>query len=247
MMKRSTFSLSLLLLGVLIYSCSPKLDRSTSSLQLTEKLSNLAANWKQLLADAPMQNDTRIPELGVRGRYQSAKSVLGKNLVETITGEQVYLSGPHDKSINYYSATDFGRYNPKFLTKLQSILSNIYSNQAFVSNFQAFYDQELKQYLRTYHLSYEAGTTNEEVRAGYLTRIAQPENYPTSGADYPSFYLQEAFRGFGDSLEGQGYDWYESTTCPGFWIRRSIDGTADKFYELLNLTIKTFDPSFLDY
>jgi hypothetical protein len=62
----------------------------------------------------------------------------------------------------------------------------------------------------------------------------------------PSYYLQESFRDFAEALEKDGYDVYEAFTCPGFWIRRSIDGTADEFYEVLKLTLQTFDPAFIN-
>lgn len=58
-------------------------------------------------------------------------------------------------------------------------------------------------------------------------------------------FLQEFFRDFAESNESKGYDVYESFVCPGFWVRRSIDGTADEFFDLLKLTLRTFDPEFI--
>jgi hypothetical protein len=109
-------------------------------------------------------------------------------------------------------------------------------------------------YLRTYYLSYEKGTTSEAIKEGYLAEIADWNDTKESW-ESPSFYLQEAFRPFADELSGEwdesyieggsSYDWYEAVTCPGFWLRRTLDGTADEFYELLELTLNTFDPAFL--
>ena len=41
-----------------------------------------------------------------------------------------------------------------------------------------------------------------------------------------------------------GYDVYEAYSCPSFWIRHSIDGSSELFFELLETTIKTFDSDF---
>ena len=36
-------------------------------------------------------------------------------------------------------------------------------------------------------------------------------------------------------------DWYEAYTAPGFWIRRSIDGTDQQFFAMLTQVIDSFD------
>lgn len=72
-----------------------------------------------------------------------------------------------------------------------------------------------------------------------------PETSDPAFLSEPSEFIQESFRGFAESIEKEGYDVYEGFTCPGFWVRRSIDGTADEFYDLLILTMRTFDEGFL--
>ncbi|GJM33843.1 MAG: hypothetical protein DHS20C18_28440 [Saprospiraceae bacterium] len=245
MQQKTTFIIGLTL-GLIVYACSPRLNPGISSLSLVEKLNAATSSWESITSQAPESYEfTWIPDLGVRGRYQMAKSVLSKKMVEAIVGEKAFLSGPHTDEINYSSATAFGHYNPKFLTQLHKVLENTYHNKTFVAGFQSFYDQELKGYLRTFYLTYEAGINNEPTKTGYLSRIAQPVESRTDATDDPSFYLQEAFRSVADAIESQGYDWYEGATCPSFWLRRSIDGTADEFHDLLILTLKTFDRDFL--
>ena len=106
-----------------------------------------------------------------------------------------------------------------------------------MTNAQSLYDSELKRYLRTYYIAYDVGANNREIMDGYLSAISE-------GKD-ASIYLQESFRDFAETAEKEGYDVYEAFTCPGFWVRRSIDGTASQFYKLLKLTIQTFDADFL--
>lgn len=248
-MKLKTLLSTTLAITLAIFACTTK--PGFSSERLSDKIKLTVADWQNMSANARLDHETIsswVPESGIRGRYQIAKQVLSKAVLESIIGEKAFLSGPHEQGVNYNSAREFGRYNPKFLTKLQKSLASLFSNKVFVDNAQALYDSELKQYLRTYYLAYEAGANNREVMDGYLAILAtEPREY--AGSTFlaePSYYLQEAFRDFAESIEGEGYDVYEGFTCPGFWVRRSIDGTADEFYGLLTLTIRTFDPEFLN-
>lgn len=220
-----------------------------SSEQLNGKIKLTVADWQNMRANAQLEPEyisSWIPESGIRGRYQVARQVLSKAVLESIVGEKAFLSGPHKKSVNYNSTREFGRYNPEFLTKLRQSLASLFSNKIFVDNAQALYDSELKQYLRTFYLAYEVGANNQEVMDGYLAILSkEPREYAGNVfLSEPSNFLQEAFRSFAESIEEEGYDVYEGFTCPGFWVRRSIDGTADEFFELLTLTIHTFDPEF---
>jgi len=58
-----------------------------------------------------------------------------------------------------------------------------------------------------------------------------------TGADF----LNEIYRAYADVMSNDGYDWYEADTAPGFWIRRSIDGTDDDFIGLLNAVLEEVD------
>lgn len=145
-----------------------------------------------------------------------------------------------------YESRDFGYYNPAFLNKLKAQLSNLYAKKIFVDQVQPFYDRELKQYLRTFYLAYSHGANNTQIKEGYLAAIEQAPAGQTDFLDEPSYFLQESFREFAESAEQDGYDVYEAFVCPGFWVRRSIDGTADEFYQLLRITLNTFDSEFLN-
>ncbi len=246
-MKRKTLLLFALAIGLAFFACTTKPGFSLE--RLSDKIKLTVADWQNMSANTRLDYESIsswIPESGIRGRYQIASQVLGKSVLESIIGEKAFLSGPHEQGVNYNSAREFGRYNPKFLTKLHTSLASLFSNKIFVDNAQALYDRELKRYLRTYYLAYEAGANNREVMDGYLALLAaEPKKYSESVfLSEPSLFLQESFRDFAESLEKEGYDAYEGFACPGFWVRRSIDGTADEFFELLALTIKTFDPEF---
>ena len=240
--------ISLAVLVLLVISCAPRPDFSKE--RINDKVLLTAADWQNMEASAqlaPEHIHSWIPESGIRGRYQIAKSVLSIATIESIVGEEAFLSGPHADGVEYNSTKTFGRYNPKFLKKLRGILADVFDNKILVARAQRLYDRQLKQYLRTYYLAYEVGAGNQEVMDGYLSAIARAPQATSEPAflSEPSEFIQESFRGFAEAIEKEGYDVYEGFTCPGFWVRRSIDGTADEFYDLLLLTMRTFDGAFL--
>lgn len=226
--------------------------------ELSEKTNVMASQWEEMHNNTALDYESIqswIPESGIRGRYQIAKEVISIAILENIVGEKVFLNKTHQQGISYTNATKFGHYNPDFLLKLHEILTQIFSNKVFIANIQPFYDNELKQYLRTFFLSYKPAANNQAVINGYLSAIEKTKpsfsadssfvSQDTSSNIPPSLFLQESFRSFSDLMEKQGYDVYEAFVCPGFWIRRSIDGTEDEFFQLLTLVINTFDKGFL--
>lgn len=241
----------LVLLVIAACSLQKSLYKNDTTIkELRESVNTTVSNWENVLStvDVSYENTfSDIPESGIRGRYEQYKKYLGISILESVVGEKVFLSGPHSTILNYKSQDQFGRYNPLFLKKLGENLKFLFKNKTFVENTQAHYDTKLKQYLRVFYLSYKVAANNKKVMAGYLDAIANPEKYDYMDGRIkgPSYFLQESFRDFAEGLEKNGYNVYEAFTCPAFWIRRSIDGTQDEFYEILKLTLKTFDPEFM--
>jgi hypothetical protein len=256
----SFITIGLVIIAISLH-CSPKMNVTVSAQSLSEKLNTIKDNWQNM---APASDEgyrgaeTGIPERGIRGRYFVAKSALGKKMVEEIVGENAFLSGPHADEIDYSSATSFGHYNPEFLKKLHQKLSATFDNPIFVKGFQSFYEEHLKMYLQTHYYSYNIGTSSPEIEKAYLAIIEEEAAKERKGYSEASFYLAEAFLGIpglpaelykgGTSYidGGTNYDQYERYISYGFWVRRSIDGTSDEFYELLKLMLNTFDSAFLE-
>jgi len=251
LMNFKTSFVCLIFLFIAACSLQKSIYKNETTIQELRQNSNATvANWDNTVSTTDFYKEvpeTYIPESGVRGRYALYDKFFSISMLETIVGEPAFLKGPHANTPNYKSETTFGYYNPLFVKKLEDNLRFVFKNKDFVNGVQAHYDSHLKQYLRTYYLSYKEGANNQEVMDGYLEAISNPQkhDYMNGRIKGPSFYLQEEFRDFAESLEKQGYDVYEAFTCPSFWVRRSIDGTADEFYELLKLTLETFDPRFM--
>ncbi|AXG69099.1 hypothetical protein KORDIASMS9_01318 [Kordia sp. SMS9] len=250
-MNFKTSFICLIFLFIAACSLQKSIYKNETTIKELRKNSNATIdNWDNTVSAIDFYKEvpeTYIPESGVRGRYALYDQFFSIATLETIVGESVFLKGPHTTSPNYKSDKAFGYYNPLFIKKLEDNLRFVFKNKTFVKGLQAHYDSNLKKYIRTYYLSYKVAANNQEIMNGYLDAIADPEkhDYMNGRIKGPSFYLQEKFRDFAESQEKNGYDVYEAFTCPGFWIRRSIDGTADEFYEVLKLTLETFDPTFM--
>lgn len=223
---------------------SAQADESESAME--KSINTLLGYWsgekKSFKTD---YNATHVlsPYTGIRGRYEIIKRNMSIGLVENIIGESVFISGPHNNSINYSSYNDFGRYNPSFLNKLYDNLFNLTNNEAFVRSFQGWYDTELKQYLRLYFLSFPEAAYDRNIMSQYLQVMKKnSKNYGESGVSF----LTSQFRSFVKDANKHGYGFAEAYAVPGFWVRRSIDGTAHQFWKLLKLVLLTFDKDFVE-
>ena len=109
-------------------------------------------------------------------------------------------------------------------------------NPAFKMVAQRAFNQHFTKMAETYRAAYVYQVAHpdemRDIRGQYLERMAQP-NGTTEGS------LQEMYRGYADTAaKNKEADWYEAVTAPSFWIRRSIDGTDEQFFELLELVIE---------
>lgn len=244
-MKKLLKSGVFLLLSFVFLSYSFTTSTTYFGQTLASRMEFVYTHWEDMKSETDLDYDaitSWLPDQGIRGKYQIAKSILSIETMEGIIGHSVYLNDVHSEGMDYDSETDFGRYNPEFLVELKNMLGFILSIRLMVDNSQDFYDRYLKNYLRTYYLSHELAIRNKALMTDYVQAMAQ---YDETG-EKPGWMIQTPFSRFATRLASQGYDEYEAFVCPGFWIRRSIDGTEDEFFELLELVIKTYDIEFLD-
>ncbi len=224
---------------------SPKVLIDKIEGDLFSKIFEIAKNWyevEKLYEDNYEEMGSWLPDVGVRSKYYYLKTDLSINTLKTITGEAVFVSGPHKKEMEFFSETEFGHYNPKFIKIVSKVFTKLSKNKEFISISQEIYDNDFKNLIRIYYLAYkhlkENKTQRKEITTKYLSLIETQE-------DSPSYYLQEVFRDFAENHEEAGYDVYEGFTAPGFWIRRGIDNTDKDFYKLLVKVLKTYDKDFL--
>lgn len=162
-------------------------------------------------------------DFGIRYNYAILKDYINIEQLAKITGEPVFISGPHGDGINY-NANEFGHYNPAFLKKVKKTLAKSMKNKVFNLVASKYYNDEVAEMATIYHRAY----LNLQKEGNII------EKYSTS-------YGQETFRSYADSERKIGYNWYQSGVAAGFWVRRAMDGTDKQFFEILETVMKKYE------
>lgn len=201
-----------------------------------------ASNASALQNLSYKQIATYIPETGVRGRYAVLKPTIDISILERLIGEPVYVSGPHRSNVDFFSENSFGYYNPAFLRKLKAYLQAASQSPALVKSLQPLYDREFQQLMRAFFETYQVGTGDLKLQMEFR-QILQPSNRTQTKqqVQQPQQSMSELFYPYYAQL---GND-MEKMTAFRFWVRRSVDGTAGEFYDMLLLTLQTFDGGYL--
>lgn len=219
-------------------STPPASPASSVNNNLTKLVLEVSNSWDDLWKKADLSWDgckSYVPEVGCRGRYAAVKRLASLKMLERITGEPVFLSGPHRGDLDLMNNTSFGYYNPKFLDKVFEFIQSINDNPKLIQVLQPFYDKQLKNYIRVYALARKEFSNNQELAIKY-------KRYIESGKPNASIYsLGNEIDPFIQEMTSKGYDVYEAYAVPSFWVRRTIDGTADQFSKIFGLTMRIFD------
>jgi len=249
-MKKITY---LLFIGIILLSSFANYQTIVKNINdaFVDKIISVAEKYYQITSKCNKDSEEMhswITDAGVRSKYFCLKSEFNLEILKKLTGEAVFTKGPHGSDINYTSVTEFGYYNPKFLTIIENTLTELAKNEKFKQTAQKIYDKEFKNTVRMYYLAYNYLISDTKlkktIKKEYLKKIANS----VEGQDYendPSYYLQEQFRTFAEDNEKLGYDVYEGFSSPGFWIRRSIDGTDSQFFKIITQTLNLFDKDFV--
>jgi len=179
--------------------------------------------------------------------------------------------GPHDrKALNLDSADKFGYYNPEFLEWIQKKAINP-NDGKFKEPIQLAYNDKIKVVARAFYQTHkilfatpEGSDEFKTIKSKYQDKIEKQTLEPCyfGGEDQQpekcgGLYLQEEFRRLGDYLANQnenisekinGEDnyWYLANVSGGFWVRRSIDGTEQQFFDILTKLLEIYDSEWLD-
>ncbi|MBN2893209.1 MAG: hypothetical protein JXL97_15165 [Bacteroidales bacterium] len=218
--------------------------------KLTDKILYTLHNYEDLMMNCdknPELMHSWITDAGIRSKYYCIKSVLDFKLLEKLTGAPVFVKGPHSDTLNYFSLKQFGYYNPNFLNVISTTIDNLSENEIFMSLGKKIYEDHFIEMARNFYMSYMYVNSDKKLKKlivkNYKKKMktAKPGDYEND----PSFYLIGQFEGYAISHEEE-FDFYESLTASGFWIRRSIDRTETQFFEILSKTMNLFDKEFLN-
>ena len=185
---------------------------------------------------------TWLPERGLRGLYAKVRKDAGLAALENLSGGKVFLKGPHQKGkLNLKAKSDFGRYNPAFVRWLATHGIPGRQDPILRRQLQPVYDEHLRRTARGFYVAYrnfEAQPRRmKQTQARYLELLEAKKD--------AGEFLQETFRADTDRYKKSGHDWYEVNVAHGFWVRRSIDGTADEFHTALSHLLETYDSDYL--
>jgi hypothetical protein len=217
-------------------------NETTNSLKIIEETWR---NFGQLYADPNQQcleEKTSIPKMGLRGLYCHLKPKISYQKLQQLAGMPIFLKGPHSESkLNLDAQYEFGYYNPEFVQWFNNeVVSNLTQNLELVKITQPVYDQYLKNQVRSYYLVYLVINSSPRLREAQKLKYLELIETKT----LPEMYLQEQFREFADEFASKDFNWYETNTAGGFWIRRSIDETDQYFIAILEQLIEAYDPEF---
>ena len=209
----------------------------------------IIALWRtfpQLAKDTPdvayRALHTWLPDRGLRGLYAKAQFALNLAQLQKLSGQKIFGSGPHQNGkLNLKSVNDFGHYNPAFIKWITANGIPGQTNPKLRRELQPVYDKYLRRIARGFFVAHQNLKAQpqrlKQVQARYLELLDAQKD--------AGEFLQESFRPDTDHLEKAGHDWYEVNVAHGFWVRRTIDGSADEFHTLLTALLTTHDSKWL--
>lgn len=185
---------------------------------------------------------TWLPDRGLRGLYAKAQFALNLAQLQKLSGQKIFGSGPHQNGkLNLKSVNDFGHYNPAFIKWITANGIPGQKNRKLRRELQPVYDKYLRRTARGFFVAHQNLKAQprrlKQVQARFLELLDAQKDAGN--------FLQESFRPDTDHLEKAGHDWYEANVAHGFWVRRTIDGTADEFHTLLTALLTTHDSKWL--
>ena len=179
---------------------------------------------------------------GLRSMYCRLRGTLSYAQLERLSGMPVFLSGPHGGGKLKLRADTFGHYNPAFVRWAADTFVPAPQDGEYVAVSQAVYDKALRQQARAYYRAYVAWTQHPQgfavERAYLMDMLAGRRPWAFMGARWQDEDLKALL---GVDLESEGLNGYLVTTGLRFWQRRSIDGTADDVFALLDKLLAVHD------
>lgn len=191
------------------------------------------------------------------------------NYVVNQYGKPIFLEGPHSETVvNLESTTEFGHYDPAFLSWLDQHLTQILGDEEFVASTKAVVDRYLLGTVELYLSSYYYLTNNPDIRDSMmLDYIVQYQNGSLGESHHMAFFVPsnriENPNWDGETKSAE-YIWVypEATTqfdwiltnlnerweyvpvgsSLFFWMRRAIDGTDQQFVDLMTKFYRAYHP-----
>ncbi len=155
----------------------------------------------------------------------------------------VFIQGPHTTSFNF-NALNFGHYNPEFVNWLKGQVERGLNTTALRRIMGLFYQNIARTLARIHHKSWQYlmahPEEHKELTDTYHTVI---KDHLSAGQAYDPGISALLYSTPLDSIMRKVESEFQQAY--GFWLRRSMDGTAEQFFEILNLLVQAFDGDWL--
>lgn len=173
-------------------------------------------------------------------------------------GMPIFVSGPHSPAaLALDSAHEFGHYSPAFVRWLGEHAVPGADEPGFRRATQPLYDQYVKPLATTFYVTYQKARAEPdcfEREERKFRRLLKARKLPRDYYEKYFYFMNPLFCGNPDGgfdyfhkrgFDG-GHDGNVVKTCVGFWLRRSLDGTADDFHRGLEKLLRAYDPAVLE-
>lgn len=178
--------------------------------------------------------------------------------IRALAGVEIFSKGPHTAdTLSLDAASDFGHYNPDFVTWVVEHAGASPRGSAAQKATQASYDAHLKPLAEIFWKTYAKAQADQACftreKTAYADLIAKkklPKDYYERWFYFMNPYFcdkgpQKTFNFYSDNGFDAGVDGNVAKSVIGFWLRRSMDGTMDRFAEGLKGLLAAYQPELL--
>lgn len=168
-------------------------------------------------------------------------------------GRRIFVSGPHTTTqLTLNSSSDFGHYDVEFVRWARANFIPGSKDETFRKQTQGVYDSYMKRKALLFDATYRKAAANPDCWRREVERyksLLESGQLPEYDYERYFFFMNEGFCSNADAgfdhfydhgFDG-GYDGNVVKTCVAFWVRRSLDGTADEFYKGLQDLRRTYE------
>jgi hypothetical protein len=185
---------------------------------------------------------TWLPDRGLRGLWLQVRGQFDWKAMEFISDEPVFHKGPHQGwKLNLKSGNSFGHYNPAFVDWFRHHVIGAFNTEAVRNVAQPHYDRYIKRRARTYAIAYHRYRHQGMVALPKYKKLVEDADTEDSR---PGDFLRKSFGPSSRHAVKEGYDFEETITAHGFWLRRHLDKSEHALYTTLDKLVRFYDPDF---
>jgi hypothetical protein len=203
------------------------------------------------------------PDGGIRNFYCHVIGIFPWQTFTRIAARRIFLRGPHSQQkLDLHNPTHFGHYDPVFVDWLVGAAVPAATDPQFKAETQRSFDLFLRPLARTYYAVYGKMQTRPDwvetkadqylafARTGEaLDLIASAQGGARglrSFSELSSFMSSSGFSNPPQEGDSGGYDPSLQRAAVLFWLRRTIDKTALRFFLGLRTLLATYDRAWLE-